>query len=51
MNIFRFESMLYGRLIVILISNQLQALFKNQIAETDDFELSEIKAVSNLKKN
>lgn len=50
MNIFRFESMLYGRLMLILISNQLQALFKNHLQETDDFELSEIKAVSNLKK-
>lgn len=51
MSIFRFESMLYGRLILILISNQLQALFKSKIELIDDFELSEIKAASSLKKN
>jgi Transposase DDE domain len=51
MSIFRFECMLYGRLILILISNQLQALFKSKIESIDDFELSEIKAASSLKKN
>ncbi|MCU0471392.1 MAG: IS4 family transposase [Arcicella sp.] len=51
MSIFRFECMLYGRLILILISNQLQALFKSKIELLDDFELSEIKAASSLKKN
>lgn len=51
MNIFRFECMLYGRLILILISNQLQAFFKSKIELLDDFELSEIKAASSFKKN
>ena len=51
MSIFRFECMLYGRLILILISNQLQALFKAKIGFDDDFELSEIKAASSFKKN
>jgi Transposase DDE domain len=51
MSIFRFECMLYGRLILILISNQLQALFKSKIELIDDFELSEIKAASSLKKS
>ncbi|MEA5261084.1 transposase, partial [Arcicella aquatica] len=39
MSIFRFECMLYGRLILILINNQLQALFKAKIAIDDNFEL------------
>ena len=51
MSIFRFECMLYGRLILILISNQLQALFKAKIELLDDFELSEIKAAGSLKKS
>lgn len=51
MSIFRFECMLYGRLILILINNQLQALFKSKIELNDNFELSEIKAASTLKKN
>lgn len=51
MSIFRFECMLYGRLILILINNQLQALFKAKIAIDDNFELSEIKASSTFKKN
>ena len=51
MSIFRFECMLYGRLILILINNQLQALFKSKIELDDNFELSEIKASSTFKKN
>ena len=51
MSIFRFECMLYGRLILILINNQLQALFKSKIELDDNFELSEIKAASTFKKN
>ena len=49
MSIHRFECMLYGRLILILINNQLQALFRSK-EPLDDFELSEIKAAGTLKK-
>jgi len=35
---------------LILLNNQLQALFKSSLAEQDDFELSELKAAGVLKK-
>lgn len=50
MSIFRFECMLYGRLILVLINNQLQAIFKSALAQVPDFELSEFKAAKELKK-
>jgi Transposase DDE domain len=50
MSIFRFECMLYGRLMLILINNQLQALFKSIVAHIPDYELSEFKAAKELKK-
>jgi hypothetical protein len=51
MSIFRFECMLYGRLMLILLTNQLQAVFKSSLVEADDFELSELKAAGVLKKS
>ena len=48
---FRFECMLYGRLILVLINNMLQSEFKAFPVEQDDFELSEYKAVKMLKKS
>jgi hypothetical protein len=50
MSIFRFECMLYGRLILILINNKLQSEFKAYPVEVEDFELSEFKAIKTLKK-
>ncbi len=50
MSIFRFECMLYGRLILILINNKLQSEFKAYSVEVEDFELSEFKAIKTLKK-
>lgn len=50
MSIFRFECMLYGRLILILINSKLQSEFKSYPVEVEDFELSEFKAVKTLKK-
>lgn len=51
MSIFRFECMLYGRLILVLINNMLQSEFKAYPVEQEDFELSEYKAVKVLKKS
>ncbi len=53
MSVFRVECMLYGRLILILLNNNLQSFFKQQIADIEeykDFELSEMKATKTLKK-
>lgn len=49
-NIFRFECYLYGRLIAILLSQQIQNLFKVYLWETAEFELSEWKAYKLFKK-
>jgi hypothetical protein len=51
MSIFRFECMLYGKLIAVVLSGQLQALFKGYWWNIGDFELSEWKAVKQLKKS
>lgn len=51
MSIFRFECMLYGRLILVLINNMLQSEFKAFPVEQDGFELSEYKAARVLKKS
>lgn len=51
MSIFRFECMLYGRLMLILLNNQLQAVFKSILVEQAEFELSELKAAGVLKKS
>lgn len=50
MSIFRFECMLYGRLILILISSKLQSEFKSYPVDVEEFELSEFKAIKTLKK-
>jgi len=53
MSVFRVECMLYGRLILNLLNNNLQSFFKQQIADIEeykDFELSEMKATKTLKK-
>lgn len=51
MSIFRFECMLYGRLILVLINNMLQSEFKTYPVEQEDFEISEYKAAKVLKKS
>ena len=52
MSIFRFECMLYGKLILILLNNQLQSVCKSYAAQQlDEFELSEFKAAKTLKKS
>ncbi len=51
MNIFRFECFLYGRLIFILLSTQLLAFVKDNIAQSDIiFEISDWKAMKIIKK-
>ena len=53
MSIFRFECYLYGKLIALLITNQIQAFLRDSFAHDPDIdlELSEWKAVQFLKKN
>ncbi|HSI90878.1 MAG TPA: IS4 family transposase [Adhaeribacter sp.] len=51
MSIFRFECYLYSRLIVILLSTQVQAMLKGYLQQQiEDFELSEWKVIKHLKK-
>lgn len=51
MSIFRFECILYGRLILVLINTMLQSEFKAYPVEQENFELSEYKAAKVLKKS
>ena len=53
MSIFRFECYLYGKLIAILLTQQIQAYLRNTFAfDPDiDIELSEWKAIKHLKKS
>jgi Transposase DDE domain len=52
-SIFRFECLLYGRLIALLVSTQIQAFLRDKFAHDPDIdiELSEWKAIAHLKKN
>ena len=51
MSIFRFECYLYSRLIVILLSSQVQGMLKGYLEEqVEEFELSEWKVMKHLKK-
>jgi hypothetical protein len=53
MSIFRFECLLYGRLIALLVSSQIQAFLRDKFAHDPDIdiELSEWKAIAHIKKN
>lgn len=53
MSIFRFECYLYGKLIAILLTNQIQAFLRDRFAHDPDIdgELSEWKTIKHLKKN
>lgn len=51
MNIFRFESYLYGRLLFILLSTELVAFIKETLVDNEiDVELSEWKTIKLIKK-
>lgn len=51
MSIFRFECLLYGKLIALLLTAQLQNVFKTHLWEEQQVEWSEWKAAKVIKKN
>ena len=51
MNIFRFETHLYGRLMAILLSQKIQNLYRDYLWEEEEVEISEFKCAVILKKN
>jgi hypothetical protein len=50
MSIYRFECLLYGKLIAILISGHIQTIFNEYLSDKEAFELSEWKSYKQLKK-